>query len=148
MTKMLNKSTNYYALSEGIEKDGIKILSIDDTGRKVRVHTDEGEMMLSFQTHGIAPPGSPAPGKPGMPAQPGGAVPGQPGTTTYPNTSATRQIPNRPVRAGMNNTVNGGGASLPGAEMDPAEQYVRMHLNRAAAEKGGTSMPPLPVIGH
>src|SRR4029079_2304968 len=81
MTKEQNKSTNYYALSEGIEKDGIKILSIDDLGRKVRVHTDEGEMMLSFQTHGIAPPASAAPGKPGapgMPGAPGQLIPGQP----------------------------------------------------------------------
>ena len=120
MTKEQNKSTNFYALSEGIEKDGIKILSIDDIGRKVRIHTDEGEMMISFQTHGIAPPASPAPGKPGapgLPGQPGQIVPGQPlpnqpgafpappgsvqpqpintgvqpGTTAYPNTSATRQ---------------------------------------------------------
>ncbi len=185
MTKEQNKSTNYYALSEGIEKDGIKILSIDDLGRKVRIHTDEGEMMLSFQTHGIAPPASPkpgTPGAPGMPGVPGQVVPGQPlpgqpgaippvpvhaqpinnttqpGTApAYPTTSATRTIPSRRVRAGMDNTVNAGGAALPGGagvtpqaqpEMDPAEQYVRMHLNRAAAEKQGIPMPPLPIIGQ
>jgi hypothetical protein len=56
----------------------------------------------------------------------------------------------------MDNAVNAG-APLPGAagitpqaqpEMDPAEQYVRMHLNRAAAEKQGIPMPPLPIIGQ
>jgi hypothetical protein len=183
MTREQNKSTNFYALSEGIEKDGIKILNIDDSGRKVRIHTDEGEMMLSFQTHGIAAPASPKPGMP-MPGQPGQIVPGQPmpnqpgvfpappspipvqgqpmntaqpGATAYPNTGATRQIPARRVRAGMDNTVNPGGP-LPGAggvtpqaqpEMDPAEQYVRMHLNRAAQEKQqGIPMPPLPTIGQ
>lgn len=182
MTKEQNKSTNFYALSEGIEKDGIKILSIDDMQRKVRIHTDEGEMMLSFQTHGIAPPASPAPGKPGAPGVPGQMTPGQPlpnqpgvlptppvpvqaqpihntgvqpGNTTYPTTGATRTIPSRRVRAGMDNTVNTGGAPLPGAagvtpqaqpEMDPAEQYVRMHLNRAAQEKQGMVLPPLPII--
>jgi hypothetical protein len=183
MTKEQNKSTNYYALSEGIEKDGIKILSIDDIGRKVRIHTDEGEMMLSFQTHGIAPPASPKPGMPGAPPVPGQPVPGfpnqpgvlpgvptpvqaqpingavQPGNTAYPNAGATRTIPARRVRAGTDNsTMNGGAvAPLPGAggitphaqaEMDPAEQYVRMHLNRAAAEKQGIPMPPLPIISQ
>src|SRR5690349_15889726 len=125
MTREQNKSTNFYALSEGIEKDGIKILNIDDTGRKVRIHTDEGEMMLSFQTHGIAPPASPKPGMPGAPGQPPvpGQLPNQPGAlpavpgmapvqaqpingaaqpanANYPNTSATRTIPSRRVRAG------------------------------------------------
>ena len=186
MTKEQNKSTNYYALSEGIEKDGIKILSIDDAARKVRIHTtEEGEMILSFQTHGIAPPASPGPGKPGIPGQPGQSIPGQPGAFPIPQpgmpnqpqpinaafqpatganaananaSGATRQIPSRRVRSGVDNSMMNGGAGgplpLPGGtpvqqgqtEMDPAEQYVRMHLNRAAAEKQGIPMPPLPVI--
>jgi len=185
MTREQNKSTNFYALSEGIEKDGIKILNIDDGARKVRIHTtEEGEMILSFQTHGIAAPASPMPGRPGMPGQPipgqpGGAVP-QPGMPTQPQpinaaavqngtmgnaaaanpnaANAIRQIPARRVRSGVDNTMmNGGmGGPLPNAgipatqqsqpDMDPAEQYVRMHLNRAAAEKQGIPMPPLPII--
>jgi hypothetical protein len=180
------KEPTYYTLSEGIERDGIKVLSIDEVARKVRVHTvDEGELILSFQTHGVPPPvGGAVPGKPGQP----GLQPGQPGympqpvgqpqaiapgslpgnaipmpqvnnagvpTTTIP---ATRQIPSRRVRSGsVNNAVTpnvgGGGFSGPGnptpqPDVDPAEQYIRMHLNRTAAQKDGIAMPPLPIVGQ
>ncbi len=182
MTREQNKSTNYYALSEGIEQDGIKILNIDDSGRKVRIHTGEGEMMLSFETHGIAAPampkqllpgqpgaGGPPPGppgaQPGLPNQPISATPQPIAAPSYQNNNASRQIPSRRVRAGMDNSgISAGGGigsplPLPGAtqtgvegqvqpQMDPAEQYVRMHLNNAAAEKAGIPMPPLPIINR
>lgn len=187
MTKEQNKKEpTYYTLTEGVEKDGIKVLSIDDAGRKVRVQTDEGEILLSFQTHGVPPPAAAVtkpgqPGQPGAPGQPGpgqlGVVPlpGAPGNpqaaaptpvtpiaTPAPNNSSvpsnTRSIPSRRVRAGMDTGMmnGGGGLPVPGApsggavqpEMDPAEQYIRMHLNRTAAEKQGISQPPLPIIGQ
>jgi hypothetical protein len=185
MTKETEKnnksSTNYYALREGVEKDGIKVLSIDEVGRKVRVHTEDGEQILSFETHGIAPPAAPGPkpGAPGAPGMPGGQpVANQPGAFPVPqptvqpqpiyNTgaaattgnNAVRQIPSRRVRAGADGGVSpavpggplpGGNPSAGGAqpqELDPAEQYLRMHLNRAAAEKQGIPQPPLPIIGQ
>ena len=33
-------------------------------------------------------------------------------------------------------------------DIDPAEQYLRMHLNRAAAEQQGIPQPPLPIINQ
>jgi hypothetical protein len=182
-TEKNNKSTtNYYALKEGVEKDGIKVLSIDEVGRKVRIHTtEEGDMMLSFETHGVAPPvaTAPKPGAPGAPGTPGLPIPGQPGAfpvpqpsiqpqpinnalqpaPTTPNNSATRQIPSRRVRAGTDASMMMPGGPLPGGnpgvpnqvqqqDIDPAEQYLRMHLNRAAAEKQGIPQPPLPIINQ
>lgn len=179
------KEPTYYSLSEGVERDGIKVLSIDDAGKKVRVHTEEGEVVLSFQTHGVPPPVAPAaakPGQPGVPGQPGAfPVPPPPGVTgqpqpvthsgqptaAFPNpavnttvtpgaSSSVRQIPSRRVRAGLDAGSPAGGGAFPAAgggaaaqpEIDPAEQYIRMHLNKAAAEKQGMAMPPLPIIGQ
>src|SRR5262245_2383570 len=50
MTKeQSKKEPTYYALTEGIEKDGIRVLNIDDQAKKVRIQTtEEGEITLSF----------------------------------------------------------------------------------------------------
>jgi hypothetical protein len=186
MTKVQNqKEPNYYALTEGVEKDGIKILAIDEVNKKVRINTDSGETMLSFQTHGIAAPAAPAmplpgqhgaiPGQPGMVPQPmPGGVP-QPGNPNFQNQypqgqpnaagntgastpNSTRSIPSRSIRSRIPNPtdatanpVNPGGIQQnPGQEqqppMDPAEQYLRMQLDKAAKERAGIPMPPVPTI--
>jgi hypothetical protein len=31
-------------------------------------------------------------------------------------------------------------------QVDPAEQYLRMHLDKAAKERQGIPMPPLPPV--
>jgi hypothetical protein len=102
---------------------------------------------------------------------PGGVVqpqPISPVSNTTPinngmnNGAATRQIPSRRVRAGvdnggMMNVAPGQPLPLPGAtpggvapqaepQMDPAEQYLRMHLNQTAAQQQGIAMPPLPIV--
>lgn len=94
-------------------------------------------------------------------AQPGGTFPTpnvNPGVTGGASPNATRQIPSRRVRAGVDNplavpNVNGGPNNLGGQvaqpDVDPAEQYLRMHLNKAAAEKEtGIQFPPVPIIGQ
>jgi hypothetical protein len=190
-TQEANKkdAVQYYALPEGAEKDGIRVLSIDERERRVRVQIDGAETVLSFQTHGIAAAAPPPlaapgmmPGQPGaMPGQPGavppplpGAMPGQAmqgGNAQFPqnpsvqpmpamNTGGNapnnfRSIPSRSVRSQTPNrdfmmgTPNAGGG-VPGmAEqqapaVDPAEQYLRMHLDKTQKERQGIPMPPLP----
>ena len=117
-------------------------------------------------------PGQPQPGQPlPMPTAPNAYNPaGQPGyqntgaalpttSTGYESAAAAqrRQIPTRRIRGqtGQPNDV----MMAPGVtgnpqqqmqeqpERDPAEQYIRMHLNRAAQERErGIPMPPLPTI--
>jgi hypothetical protein len=186
-TQEANKkdAIKFYELAEGMENDGIRVLSIDEVNRKVRIKTDTGETLLSFQTHGIAPPagGAAMPGQPGMqPGQPGMPPPlpgGNPNMPAGPvnqfpqnqnqaqpiNNSGVatpqnnfRTIPSRNIRSRLpggtdfnggvvtpnvpNGGVPGGGGEQP--QLDPAEQYLRMHLDKAAREKQGIPMPPLP----
>lgn len=179
------KEPKFYELGEGQEEDGIKILSIDDVNRKVRVHTDSGETMLSFETHGIAaPPAAGAPGAvPGQPGQPGGVPQPLPGGIPTPpgnppafnqfrpaqptaaggagsNPSTYRSIPSRSIRSrsATPSTSFDGGTSAPGftggsatpdaqqPQIDPAEQYLRMHLDKVNKERQGIPMPPLPFV--
>ena len=73
---------------------------------------------------------------------------------SYNTGAGMRQIPSRRIRGGGSNPYGGtppamdGGMQQPqAAPIDPAEDYVRMHLNRAAKEREtGVQMPPLPVI--
>lgn len=82
----------------------------------------------------------------------------QPVNTMNPNTgTGLRQIPSRRIRGGGSDRYGGAvtpppltGAGTPQGQpeyVDPAEDYVRMHLNRAAREREtGVPMPPLPII--
>jgi hypothetical protein len=85
---------------------------------------------------------------------------GQPAANTGFQTAANpqlRQIPSRRIRGGpaasQPNDMNLNPGADPGAQpqmqqpQDPAEQYLRMHLNRAAQERDqGVPMPPLPTF--
>lgn len=74
----------------------------------------------------------------------------QPGTTG----NGLRQIPSRRVRGGnpnMNPGIPspGGGEGIQqpqGEPVDVAEDYLRMHLNRAVREREGVPMPPVPQM--
>jgi hypothetical protein len=176
--------TNYYALSEGFEKDGLKVLNIDLAQKKVRIVMDDTESLIGFDTHGLTNT-TPLIASGAKPGQPGAAPAPMPGVerpaqgqpnngTVAPNAPVPRQIPYRRVR-GMesgatsmqyntgtpppltaNSTVNGGLAAganggiqqQPQVQVDPAEQYLRMHLERAAQVKQGIPMPPLPIISQ
>jgi hypothetical protein len=190
-TQEANKkdAAQFYALPEGAEVDGIRVLSIDEKDRSVRVQIDGAETVLSFKTHGIAA-GAPPPlamaGAPGqmMPGQPGavppplpGAMPGQPmgqpgnpqfqqnpsvqpfptanpavnqqnNFRSIPSRSVRSQVPNRDFMTGSPNL----GGSAPGMaeqqapSVDPAEQYLRMHLDKTQKERQGIPMPPLPPL--
>ncbi|HTG43768.1 MAG TPA: hypothetical protein VK633_04485, partial [Verrucomicrobiae bacterium] len=96
---------------------------------------------------------------PGMTYPIGQSANANPNGSTMTTPSAIRQIPSRRIRAGVDNSgmnyAPGTPSPLPGAAaqpqgetLDPAEQYVRMHLNRAAAEKQGMAQPPLPMVGQ
>ena len=75
----------------------------------------------------------------------------QPGTT---GNSGLRQIPSRRVRGGNPNQnpgipSPGGGEGIQqpqGEPVDVAEDYLRMHLNRAVREREGIPMPPVPQM--
>jgi hypothetical protein len=114
------------------------------------------------------------PGQPGAvpPPLPGGV----PRPTAFPHlqtgrpspTSANvanspnnfRSIPSRSIRSRLPGANYGGGTApgldTPGAAqvqdqvqeppMDPAEQYLRMHLDKTRKEQQGIPMPPLPII--
>lgn len=78
------------------------------------------------------------------------------GYQTQTGTREARQIPTRRIRGGgapQNDVImapGAGGGAQPQEQpyRDPAEQYLRMHLNRAAQEKeSGLPMPPLPTFG-
>ena len=188
-TQEANKkdAVQFYALKEGEGKDGISIVSIDDKERRVRIQTEDGETVLSFQTHGVTAPNAqplPVPGQPGgAPGQPGaippplspGGIP-QPQTAAYQPVQAQsndngrqnnfRSIPSRSVRSRIPNRgfggnspssgFNGGNSpigAVPGAggdqappPVDPAEQYLRMHLDKIQKERQGIPMPPLPPV--
>lgn len=104
------KEPKYYALSEWepnteMEIDGIKVLSISPKEGEARVSTPDGELLLSFKTHGVPPPASaPVAGVPGAPgtAGPGGVVPPPPGR---PPNAYARPLP---TRAGATITTPGG----------------------------------------
>jgi hypothetical protein len=76
---------------------------------------------------------------------------------TYNRGSGLRQIPSRRIRGGSGAQYNGGMApptldggmpqGQPQQATDPAEEYVKAHLNRAAQEREkGIPMPPMPTI--
>jgi hypothetical protein len=173
------KEPVFYTLSEGVEKDGIKILDIDAVSKKVKITRDNEEKTLSFETDGVPAPAASA-GKPGAPGQPGhpGAMPpplpgvvhpiGAPnsaiqpnrGASIVPNAASYRQIPSRRIR-GMSSgssagysgstitpTPLGSSSSTPvqQPEIDPAEQYLRMNLDKTIKERQGIIMPPLPPV--
>jgi hypothetical protein len=90
-----------------------------------------------------------------------GTVPSPGMNTGLQNTTGTRearQIPSRRIRGGgapQNDVIGAPGMGGAGAQpqeqpyRDPAEQYLRMHLNRAAQEQEtGLPMPPLPTFGN
>jgi hypothetical protein len=94
----------------------------------------------------------------GQPISPNTAIAQRYGLESQPTTSGTglRQIPSRRVRGG-NANMNAPGIPSPGGgdvlqqpqqsqPVDVAEQYLRMHLNRAAQEREGVPMPPLPTM--
>ncbi len=101
----------------------------------------------------------PMPAAPNAAARPTYDASGQ--AITTPNTGyqnaanpQTRQIPSRRIRGGGQPSdvmMSPGAGGMPQvqeqqAPRDPAEQYLRMHLNRTAQEREGVPLPPLPTF--
>ncbi len=80
----------YYSLSEEESRDGLEVLEIDEVNKTVRIRNSGNETLLSFASHGVKAPATPAPSAvpaPGAPALPGAPQPGmavQPGMNTVP----------------------------------------------------------------
>ena len=79
--------------------------------------------------------------------------------TVNPGSGGLRQIPSRRIRGGNTYsapptpTLNGGGMQQGGFQQeqvatDPAEEYLRAHLNRAARaqQNTGVPLPPIPQV--
>jgi len=145
--------------------------------REVHATIDNNETVLTFQSHGITNAtamvgGTNAMNHLGVPLQHAGAMPGSPvpmpgynnqavhpiGNTTGASPNNYRQIPSRRIRGAdtpMTTSPYAGAAPTPLGSpnqpgpppMDAAEQYLRMHLDKAAQEKAtGTEFPPLPIV--
>lgn len=92
----------------------------------------------------------------GQPTYAGAAAGANTGIQNTPTVREGRQIPTRRIRGGgtpQNDVIMapgaGGDVAQPQEQRDPAEQYLRMHLNRAVQEKeSGLPMPPLPTFGN
>ena len=114
-TDAKTKAPEYLSLGVDEKKDGIEILSIDQTASSVRIRQNGAESLMTFGTHGVAPPttaqaavpgaGMPgAPGaRPGMPGLPAGAAQGMPVAHGVAPSSANPfpgyTIPSRTLRA-------------------------------------------------
>jgi hypothetical protein len=71
------KETNYLTFVEGQKLKDIEVLAINPKDRTVKIRNSDGEVLLSFKTHGItnavaAVAQLPRPGVPGMQPGPGG----------------------------------------------------------------------------
>ncbi len=119
-TDAKSKAPEYFSLGVDEKKDGIEVLSIDNTSSSVRIRQNGAETLMTFGTHGVAPPTAPpaavpgagmpgAPGaRPGMPGLPAGAVqsmsvtPGVAPSASNPFPGYT--IPSRTLRAQQGQT--------------------------------------------
>jgi hypothetical protein len=120
-----------FSLGEDEKKDGLEVLEISKTG--VRVRNGGIETLMTFATHGVAPPPVAAAPAPGATAPPGaGAIP-RPGVATYQpaavNTatpgstpSGARPLPSRTVRTATP-TYSAGATSVGGMPQDMAARY-------------------------
>ena len=157
-----SKTPEYFSLGVDEKKDGIEVLAIDDTAKNVRIRSSGVETLMTFATHGVAPPTTPPPAapSPGVPGVPG-AVPGR-GANVLPVTAGTAPgtpanagiytLPSRTPRVQMDPNLATryglGGAPVSNLSAQPAprntlsseEQAILMEVRRIA----NPSLPPTP----
>lgn len=167
-TTSKDKATEYFSLGLDEKKDGIEVLAIEEGAKSVRIRNAGVETLMTFATHGVAPPAGPtAPPPPGMPGVPvpgmpptGGAMPNMPVTSGIPPMtsplSGIRTIPARTPRTQMDQTMSArygvGGAPisnlppLPAPENTPKpeEAVILMEIQRM----GNPTLPPTPGLPH
>ena len=160
------KTPEYFSLGVDEKKDGIEVLAIDDAAKSVRIRNAGTETLMTFNTHGVAPPTTPlppmaqAPGIPGGMPLPGGGVNNMPVTTGMasmsPYTPGITTIPSRTPRlqtAQGQNTPGGYGFSgtpvsnlppqpTPKNTLSSEEQAILMEIQRI----GNPSLPPTPGL--
>jgi hypothetical protein len=109
MTREPGGKVHHYNMVESDEIDGIKVMSIDEVARTVKIFESGSEKLLSFETHGIKPPTNAAPAR--VTAPPGGMpnLPGR-GAIPAPNVNAAGRMP---VTSGMNSGANPGRSIIP-----------------------------------
>ncbi|MBI4658369.1 MAG: hypothetical protein HY735_05915 [Verrucomicrobia bacterium] len=163
-----DKKVDSFSLGVDEKKDGIEVLAIDDAAKSVRIRSAGVETLMTFATHGVAPPatGPPpptaAPGMPGavpgIPTVPGGAnimpvttgispAPGSgPGIYTIPSrTLRTQMDPALAARYGLTTAPVSNlpprpdpPANLP----DPAQAVIMMEAQRII----NPTLPPTPGL--
>lgn len=161
------KAPEYFSLGVDEKKDGIEVVSIDDAAKTVRIRTAGAETLMTFATHGVAPPTTPPPpiaATPGMPGVPGmapgagGGVNVMPVTTGIaPASSSTPGITTIPSRTPRLQTGPPGSTAygfsgtpvsnlppqpMPKSTMSSEEQVIMMEIQRI----GNPSLPPTPGL--
>lgn len=93
------KETNYLSFVEGQKQKDIEVLAINEKDRTVRIRNSDGEILLSFKTHGItnAVAAVPTAGRPGAPGIPMPGSPGGPGAIPPPPALPGAQPPTAAV---------------------------------------------------
>lgn len=166
-----SKAPEYFSLSVDEKKDGIEVLSIDDAAKSVRIRSSGVETLMTFATHGVAPPTTPpppiaaAPGAPGIPGitpggapMPGGGVNVMPVTTGVspmsPTSPGITTIPSRTprIQTGQPNSAAYGFSGTPVSNLPPQpmpkntlsseEQAILMEIQRM----GNPGLPPTPGL--
>lgn len=147
---------DYYSLGVDDKKDGLEVVEIDEVSKSVKIRNGGIETLLTFASHGIAPPASaaapatpvPAPGAPGAPG--GSAAPiitagaknvVTPAMLAAGNTTITpmRNIPSRSIQGGSSGQYQTGGMAqrygLGQAPNNPVAQQPAAPQNNLSTEE-------------
>ena len=168
-TQPKDNKTEYFSLGLDEKKDGIEVLAIEEGAKSVRIRNAGVETLMTFATHGVAPPVGPTapaatPGVSGVPGAGfgmpgvGGTVQNMPVTTGYAPgispSSGLRTIPARTPRTQMDQTMAAryGLGSAPVSNLPP--QPVPQNTPRAeeavilleAQRLFNPSLPPTPGL--
>ncbi|MBI2948291.1 MAG: hypothetical protein HYY23_11650 [Verrucomicrobia bacterium] len=166
-----SKAPEFFSLGVEEKKDGIEVVAIDDAAKSVRIRTAGTETLMTFATHGVAPPTTPpapiaaTPGAPGVPGiapgsvpVPGGGVnvmPVMPGVAPMSSSpSGITTIPSRTPRlqTGQSGSTAYGFSGTPVSNLPPQpmpkstmsseEQVIMMEIQRMA----NPALPPTPGL--
>jgi hypothetical protein len=140
----------YYDLEEGVTRDGITVLQIDEASETVKISNAGTELTLtekdSFTSPKIAgvptlptPPGAPPPGSPGSPTARPLHIP----TPTSPGSANATATSAGPTIVSRNSGANTSSATpLPGAGYNPA---ASMNAGRVADANAPSSLRSIPT---
>jgi hypothetical protein len=138
----------YYSLGVDEKKDGLEVVEIDEVSKSVKIRNSGIETVLTFASHGIAPPAA----SPAGPATPG-TIPGVPGLPGIPNPNAAA-APANAITPAMIAAGTGGGTSIRtipprtprGAQADTTVQYTGALAQRYGLSQPGSGSVPQPAV--